>query len=156
MLLCGLIAIQGASAFAEDVREWMILEAKEYGKPLIVRALSTVPDQSKRNLMPWRLTVEWRYESTKEGLPTEGAIQKARVIEDDIDKLLQSQSPADLPLVETGNGVRRWYFYVRDPKAVEKAMQVYFDKRPEIIVSVKARKDQDWSALKEVVLNAPR
>lgn len=149
-ILIVILALRG-SADAQDSEDWLILEATESGRPIIVRALSAVPDESIRKTMPWRLSVRWRYEQGKNGMPTEAAIRAARGIEDGLFEVLRERGAVGLPLVRTGNGVRHWYYYVQDPKVIQKSIRIFFEKRPDVFVSVKAKKDVEWSELREVI-----
>lgn len=139
------------SAQAEEARNWLMLETTEGDRPVIVRALSAIPDEAMRKTMPWQLLVEWRYEQKNNGMPTENALQLAGGIEDSLFDAMRERGAVDLPLVRTGNGVRHWYYYVQDPKAIRESVRTFFERRPHLDVTIKAHKDEEWSELRRVI-----
>lgn len=140
-----------SNVYAEEPREWLVLDKTENGQPVIVRSLGKLPDDAVRKALPWRLTVTWHYEKKQNGLPTEVAIQLAREIEDGLLHAIEAEGKVDLPLISTGNGVRYWYFYVQNTTGLGDAIRTFFDARPGIDISAGVQQDEEWNALREVI-----
>lgn len=114
--IIGMIAIWGFSmnVVAEDI--YFLATAKEDGNTIIIRSLKRVPDGVKEDLLPNRMTVIWRYESSRaNGMPEAGE-NEAQVAFEDTLASLDINAVSRLMVVMTGNYEKSWNWYVGDVK----------------------------------------
>lgn len=91
----------------------------------IVRFRSDIPTKI-RNLLPRQFIVEWAFqEAGANGLPASHELAESKKFGDEICSSLEADDDALLAFVATGNCVREWYFYCRDPLRLQVRLNGY-------------------------------
>jgi hypothetical protein len=100
----------------EDSR-WTLATGEDGGKPLIFRIRNQAPSFATKAHFPHLLAVSWQYESPNDkGMPSPAEAQRMTELEGLLDAGLEGVRQAFLTVTVTGNGVREWQWYARDPE----------------------------------------
>jgi hypothetical protein len=98
---------------------WSVATAEDDGKPLIFRIRNQAPSFATKANFPHLLTVSWQYESPNDqGMPAPAQAQRMAELEHLLEAGLDGAREAFLTVVVTGNGVREWQWYARDPDKI--------------------------------------
>ena len=124
---------------------WCIATGEDDGKALIFRIRNKPPLFAKMEAFPHLLAVSWQYESPNEkGMPSEEAVQRMTELEDLLLPAFEGAHEAFLTVIATGNGVREWQWYARNP---EKTMQLVNETLGELDpfpVQFSFQEDPEW------------
>ena len=98
---------------------WSIATGEDDGKPLIFRIRKRAPAFATKAAFPHLIAICWPFESPNaQGLPSTEDTQRMSALEDLLKAGLEEARQAFLTVVVTGNGVREWQWYARDPDQV--------------------------------------
>jgi hypothetical protein len=101
---------------------WKMATAEDEGRPLILRIRKQAPSFATKAEFPHLLAVCWQYQSPNDqGMPSSDEAQRMVELEDLLEEGLERVRQAFLTVIVTGNGVREWQWYARDP---EKTMEL--------------------------------
>ena len=85
--------------------------------PLIVRFRNQAPAFASKTTFTFLLAVCWEYQAPNEnGMPAPEDAQRMADLEELLEAGLESVQQAFLTVIVTGNGVREWQWYARDPE----------------------------------------
>jgi hypothetical protein len=89
------------------------------GKPLIFRIRNGAPAFATKATFPKLLAVSWQFDpTTNNGMPPRDAVERMQQFENLLAPVFSNARQAFLTVVVTGNGVREWQWYVKDPEKV--------------------------------------
>ena len=98
---------------------WSVATAEDDGKPLIFRIRNKPPSFASKEAFPHLLAVSWQYDPPNEsGMPPEELANRMGQLEDLLDEAFEGACQAFLSVIATGNGVREWQWYARNPDDV--------------------------------------
>lgn len=96
--------------------QWCVATAEDNGKPLIFRIRKEAPSFATKEAFPHLLAVCWQYDSPNDqGMPAPDDAQRMAELEDLLVAGLEQVQNAFMTVIVTGNGVREWQWYTRDP-----------------------------------------
>lgn len=119
---------------------WSVATTDQAGRTLVAR-VRVVPPRFDRAQLPHLLGVQWRYAPNEGGMPDRAALARM----DELERLLDARLPpgrAALTAVVTGDGVRAWQWYVRDPAEARAAVAA----AGAFPVTVDVQADPGWQA----------
>jgi hypothetical protein len=126
---------------------WGVATGEDDGKPLIFRIRNQPPSFAKKKAFPHLLAVSWPYESPNEqGMPSEGVVARMSQLENLLEGAFEGARQAFLTVVVTGNGVREWQWYARNPEDVMTLVNETLGELEPFPVEFSFQDDPDWSA----------
>jgi hypothetical protein len=98
---------------------WSGATAEDDGRPLIFRIRNEAPSFANKSTFRHLLAVSWRYDSPNDQeMSSPSDSQRMSEFEDLLEAGLEGVSEAFLSVIVTGNGVREWQWYARDPENI--------------------------------------
>lgn len=95
---------------------WTIATGQDGDKPLIFRIRNKAPSFARKSDFPHLIAVSWPYESLRDNeMPSQDVVEQMDQFEELVETALERARQAFLSVVVTGNGVREWQWYSRDP-----------------------------------------
>jgi hypothetical protein len=126
--------------------QWCIATAEDNGKPLLFRIRNQAPTFATRESFPHLLAVCWPYDSsTAHGMPSSDEAQRMGELEELLQVGLEEVQHAFLTVVVTGNGVREWQWYARDPEKTMELVNETLGHLEPFPVQFSFQSDPDWS-----------
>jgi hypothetical protein len=124
---------------------WSVATGEDDGKPLIFRIRNKPPSFAQKNAFPHLLAVCWQYESRNEqGTPSEEVVTRMSQLEDLLEEAFEDARQAFLTVVVTGNGVREWQWYARNPDGVMKLVNETLGELEPFPVEFSFQDDPEW------------
>jgi hypothetical protein len=125
--------------------KWSIATAEDNGKPLIFRVRNQSPSFATRANFPHLLAVCWQYQSPNgQGMPSADEAQRMAELEDLLEAGLESVREAFLTVIVTGNGVREWQWYARDPEKTMELVNKTLGRLDPFPIQFSFQDDLDW------------
>jgi hypothetical protein len=129
---------------ASDDR-WSVATAEDDGKPLIFRIRNKPPPFAKKKAFPHLLAVSWAYDSRNEqGMPSQEAVAQMTQLEDLLEEAFEGARQAFLSVIVTGNGVREWQWYARNPDDAMKLVNETLGELEPFPVEFSFQDDPEW------------
>jgi hypothetical protein len=126
---------------------WSVATAEDDGKPLIFRIRNKPPSFASKEAFPHLLAVSWQYEPPNEsGMPPEELANRMGQLEDLLDEAFEGACQAFLSVIATGNGVREWQWYARNPDDVMTLVNQTLGEFEPFPVEFSFQDDPDWIA----------
>ena len=126
---------------------WSVATAEDDGKPLIFRIRNKPPSFASKEAFPHLLAVSWQYDPPNEsGMPPEELANRMGQLEDLLDEAFEGACQAFLSVIATGNGVREWQWYARNPDDVMTLVNQTLGEFEPFPVEFSFRDDPDWIA----------
>jgi hypothetical protein len=126
---------------------WSVATAEDDGKPLIFRIRNKPPSFADKKAFPHLLAVCWQYEPANEsGMPSEQLAARMGELEDLLEGAFEGARQAFLTVIATGNGVREWQWYARNPDDVMALVNETLGELEPFPVEFSFQDDPDWSA----------
>jgi hypothetical protein len=125
---------------------WSVATGEDDGKPLIFRIRNQPPSFAEKKAFPHLLAVSWQYESPNEqGMPSEEVAARMRQLETLLEEAFEDARQAFLTVVVTGNGVREWQWYARNPDDVMKLVNEALGELEPFPVGFSFQDDPEWA-----------
>jgi hypothetical protein len=125
---------------------WSVATSEVDGKPLIFRIRTALPAFARQEEFPHLLAVAWPYESPAEhGMPSDEVVDRMSRLEDLLVEAFEGAGQAFLTVVATGNGVREWQWYARDPDGVMALVNDALGESEPFPVEFSIQDDPDWA-----------
>jgi hypothetical protein len=122
-----------------------VATGQDDGKPLILRIRNKPPSFARKEAFPHLLAVCWQYESPNEqGMPSEDVVARMSQLEDLLEEALEGARQAFLTVIVTGNGVREWQWYARNPDEVMKLVNDTLGELEPFPVEFSFQDDPEW------------
>lgn len=154
LALCVMFALMAGCAMQRDTNQghWMILETTEGERPITVSARQDFPDATMR-AFPWVTTIEWHYPIRDRGMPSEDTLKGMRALEDELKREVLSKGLSVHALTRTGNGLRKWTYYVTDRKVAENQFAQAAKASSAETIRVTVLEEPEWTSLRDVFNN---
>ena len=110
-----------------------------------------MPEASVRREFPWAAVIEWRYQITEHGMPPSELLKSMYALEDQMERQIEGTKLALLAMTRTGNGLRRWTYYVSSRKVAENEMAALVKASEAETVRLSVVEEPDWTALRDVL-----
>ncbi len=124
---------------------WTMATAEDNGKPLLFRIRNSPPAFARKQTFPHLLAVCWEYEpSNDQGMPDQDVFERMGQLEDLLMPAFEDAEQAFLSVIATGNGVREWQWYARDPDAVMQLVNETLGEHEPFPVQFCFQDDPDW------------
>jgi hypothetical protein len=124
---------------------WTMATAEDNGKPLIFRIRNSPPPFARKPDFPHLLAVCWQYEPpNNQGMPDQEVFARMGQLEDLLMPAFEGAEQAFLTVIATGNGVREWQWYARDPDAVMQLVNETLGAYEPFPVQFSFQEDPDW------------
>ncbi|CAN5441437.1 hypothetical protein BH11PLA2_BH11PLA2_24400 [soil metagenome] len=128
----------------EDSR-WTLAEGEDDGKTLIFRIRNKAPLFATKATYPNLLAVCWRYESPNDqGMPTQEDTDRMYELENLLEGGLEENGHAFLSVIVTGNGIREWQWYARDPNAIMEQFNKTLGELDPFPIQISFQDDPEW------------
>jgi len=125
---------------------WSVATGDDDGKPLIIRIRNQPPSFARKEVFPHLLTVHWQYESPNEqGMPSEEIAARMSDLEDLLEPAFEGARQAFLTVIVTGNGIREWQWYARNPEVVMKLVNETLSELEPFPVEFSFQEDPEWA-----------
>jgi hypothetical protein len=130
---------------ASDEDRWSVATGAAHGKPLILRIRNQPPPFAQKAAFPHLLAVSWEYESPNDqGMPSVKDAQRMTELEELLEAGLEKSRQAFSTVIATGNGVREWQWYARDPEKVMELVNETLGHREPFPVQFSFQGDPEW------------
>jgi hypothetical protein len=136
--------------------QWLILETTEGEHPVIVSARQNLPDATTRAAFRWVATIEWRYPISGRGMPSDETLRSMRALEDQLKREVLFKGLSMHALTWTGNGLRKWMYYVTDRKVADEQFAQAAKASPAENIRVSVLEEPEWTSLQNVLANVRR
>jgi Family of unknown function (DUF695) len=124
---------------------WSIATGEDGDKPLIFRIRNQAPSFAHRRAFPHLLAVCWEYEAANDmGMPASDVTEGMGQFEDLVLPALENANQAFLSVVVTGNGVREWQWYSRDPNETMELVNEALAACDPFPIQISVQEDPDW------------
>jgi hypothetical protein len=131
----------------EESRDWTVAKASDQGKPLIIRFRSTPPTGINQTNYRHMMAISWKYEpSSDAGMPSPKESDRMKGLEDLLNQAFEPVQQAFLTVVVTGNGVREWQWYSRDPAEFMSLLNKALAGHSQFPITVSKQDDPEWEA----------
>jgi len=129
---------------------WSVATVEDDGKPLIFRIREQAPSFASKEEFPHLLAVSWPYRSPNEqGMPAPAEAERMGELEDLLDAGLEGVEQAFLSVIVTGNGVREWQWYARDPEKIMELVNQTLRHRKPFPVQFSFQDDPEWQGYEQ-------
>lgn len=126
---------------------WSVATGEHNGIRVTFRIRNQPPAFARKESFPHLLTVGWEYESPDDqGMPSPTDAERMGHLEDLLAPAFEGACHAFLTVVATGNGVREWQWYARDPDAVMKLVNQTLREHERFPVQFSFQNDPAWEA----------
>ena len=124
---------------------WSVGTGEDNGKPLIFRIRNQAPSFAEKKAFPHLLAVCWQYESPNDqGMPSQEDAERMSELEDLLEPAFEGSRQAFLSVIVTGNGVREWQWYARNPDEVIKLVNATLSELEPFPVEFSFQDDPEW------------
>jgi Family of unknown function (DUF695) len=124
---------------------WTMATGDDNGKPLIFRIRNKAPSFARKESFPHLLAVCWQYESpNNQGMPSQETVERMSQLEDLLEAAFEGARQAFLTVIVTGNGIREWQWYARDPDAVMQLVNETLGEYEPFPVQFSFQDDPEW------------
>jgi hypothetical protein len=125
---------------------WSVATGEDEGKPLIFRIRNVPPSYATKETFPHLLAVYWQYESpSDQGIPSHEDATRMSQLEDLLEEAFEGARQAFLTVIVTGNGVREWQWYARNPDDVMELVNETLGQMEPFPVEFNFQEDPDWT-----------
>lgn len=124
---------------------WSIATGEDNGKPLIFRIRNRPPPFADQSAFPHLLAITWSFDvDVNNGMPLPQEAGRMAELEDLLEKGLEFPGEAFLSVAVTGNGVREWQWYARNPDAVMKLINKTLGHLEPFPIQIRFQADPAW------------
>ena len=126
---------------------WSIATGQDGDKPLVFRIRNRAPSFAHKTAFPHLLAVSWPYEPANDmGMPSSDVTEGMGQFEDLVLPALENARQAFLSVVVTGNGVREWQWYSRDPNETMELVNEALAGCDPFPIQISVQEDPGWEA----------
>lgn len=119
--------------------------------PIIIRARSSLPDQSNRKKFRHLIKVTWMYTCSERGMPDELSKKEVLVFEDKLRKELSANKIGFLAATITGKAQKEWRFYNSNAEKFMTALNKISDPKKPFPIDLQLFDDPTWQGLSEFI-----
>jgi len=145
-----MLSAQVQTAVTRDL--WAMAEGENNEKPLIIRFRSELRGVADVSGYPELLLINWNYESDKDGLPTDAAVEAIDDFEDLMLAALERDFQSVLVCVITNDGSRQWVFYTSGVDEAANRINAMPQKPKPYPIELLTDDDAEWAYFKDNIL----
>lgn len=124
---------------------WTMATGEDDGKPLIFRIRNRAPSFATSATFPHLLALTWQFDPTSNnGLPLSDALERMLELENVLEPAFANARQAFLTVVVTGNGVREWQWYAKDPDEIMKLVNEVLGEKDPFPIEICFQDDPNW------------
>jgi Family of unknown function (DUF695) len=124
---------------------WFMATSEDDGKPLIFRIRDAAPSYASKESFPKLLAVTWQFDpNINNGMPSADAVERMQQLEDLLVPVFSDTRQAFLTVVVTGNGVREWQWYAKEPDVVMNLVNQTLGEHDPFPVQFSFQDDPEW------------
>ena len=124
---------------------WTVATGEDNGRPLIFRIRSKPPSFADQSAFPHLLAITWSFDGdVNNGMPMPQDLARMTELEDLLVKGLESAGEAFLSVAVTGNGVREWQWYARNPDAIMQLINKTLGHLEPFPIQISFQDDPEW------------
>jgi len=124
---------------------WSVATGADNGMPLIFRIRNSAPPYATKADFPHLLAICWKYDATcNNGMPLPEEVKRMTELEDLLESGIEKVEQAFLTAIVTGNGVREWQWYARDPKKLMELVNQTLGELEPFPVQFSFQHDPEW------------
>ena len=150
MLLSVVPSVLGATP-DNDTDLWLVLRGHEASQPIIVSARQALPSIETRKSYVTATTLEWRYPVKGKGMPSDELRKDMYSFEEQVDQALVKTQLALLAVTRTGNGIRRWVYYLPEGTTAITSLNDLVAQHKGKVKVVSVTLDPEWQSLSEIL-----
>lgn len=139
-----------ATPVNEDDR-WLVLKGQETNHPVIVSARQSLASATTRQRYINAVTLEWRYPVVGQGMPPDELLREMYSFEGEMGRELVKDGQALLAVTRTGNGLRRWIYYLIEKPSALTRLKRLADTRKGSVMVVSVAREPEWQSLSIVL-----
>jgi hypothetical protein len=126
---------------------WTVATGQDGDKPLILRIRNEAPSFAPKSAFPHLIAVSWPYEAARDNeMPSQEVVEQMGQFEELVETALETARQAFLSVIVTGNGVREWQWYSRDPNETMELVNEALAGRDPFPVEFSLQEDPEWEA----------
>ena len=130
--------------------KWTLATGEEDGKKLIYRIRLAAPTLATESSFPQLLVALWEFESVnEERLPTPKDVEQMTRFENLLRAAIEEAHQGFLAVILTGNGLRDWQWYVRDPKRTMELLNKTLGSLEPFPVEFSFQEDPEWAIYRQ-------
>lgn len=142
-----------STAHPDDSGQWVLLQYKIDGLPVVMKAMEALPGDEARNKYTWLTVVTWRYDGTeRNGMPSDEINVKMIALEKAIDELQERQLCMQV-YTRTGNHVKELVYYIGDRDVFMEGFNEVLADHPRYPLEIDFYEDPAWEDLQTVQKN---
>ena len=145
LVTCALVAAEPKMANIG----WLVGESKQNEKVLVLKVRNEIPSEALPAKYSTAIEIHWKYTPDSRGMPAESVLAQFARLEADTDPL-QGDRLGYLMVVLTGNGERRWLWYVADPTAFAAGLSRLLPGHPFPITLNAAATEPNWKTYRSM------
>ena len=135
---------------------WLVLRSQEDNRPVIVSVRQTLPSAETRKHYVTATTLEWHYPVKGKGMPSDELLRNMYFFEEQLDQALVQKRLAVLAVTRTGNGLRRWIYYLPEGGPAITSLNDLVAQHRGTIKFVSAAHESEWQSLSEILVSVKR
>jgi hypothetical protein len=126
--------------------QWSLATGEEDHRLLIYRIRLGAPEFASPGSCDHLVVVSWRFQSPNEkGLPASEDLERMTEFEDRLQAVFEDARQGFLSVIVTGNGLREWQWYVRDPKSTMELVNKILGGLEPFPVQFSFQDDSEWT-----------
>jgi hypothetical protein len=134
--------------------QWTIAGTEEDGARVLFRFRQQIPTGVQTSRYPHVLNIYWRFDGRDtEGMPPSSILDHMGELEQRLDPL-EGEEFGYLVLCITGNNRKEWVWYVAEPAAFMKELNVAFAGAKQFPVEFEAALDPGWENFRDLIAAA--
>jgi hypothetical protein len=154
-LLSAALSIGGAQAQNGFTWSTAVQKNSEAGGVVILRYLSTFPNDFVRHLKPIHISVLWKYKS-ESGMPESSERKQMDELEDLLELHLERSGDAILTIVSTGRNERELTYYAKSGDEFVDKLNVALAGKAMFPIEIRMAADKEWKVFDDFVRSARR
>jgi hypothetical protein len=124
----------------------------EDGFPVIMKFVNELPEKQIMEKLPFLVVISWEYDGKKNnGMPEKKINQKMIILEDAIDKSMETTEIFTHAYSRTGNNLKEFVYYGTNQEEFMNLLNKTLDKHEEYPIEIKFYEDKDWTEFKKVL-----
>lgn len=133
-----------------EENDWKVGHTNE-DFPIIIRARSTLPEQSYKIRYQKLIIVKWEYTCSDRGMPDKRSLEAMDLFEKKLEDELTRRRIGILAAVKTGKSLRKWYYYNISAQEFMSSLNKISNPDSPFPIDLQLFDDPTWEALSEIL-----
>lgn len=126
--------------------QWCLATGEDEGNALIYRIRLNAPTFAHKSDFHYLLLFLWAYDAPScQGMPSNEDAERMTDLENLIQPAIEDAGQGFLAAIVTGNGIREWQWYVRQPDAILALVNKALGHLETYPIEISFQDDPDWS-----------